>query len=224
MRRVSILFAATAATLIAGCSSKPKTIAVAPPIVRPTLPAPVAMPQPPMGAAANLVLPARSLDGRWSTPNSALSSAAAVWHLRSALNVAALGCRDADEPQTVANYNALLASKKSALASADTALRADYRTRFGSNWQDAHDDAMTKVYNFFAQPPVHAAFCAEAKAVLREMALVPADGFVAAAPGALARIEAPFLAFYDAYGLYQRELAAWQASQQPVVMAVSAPH
>ena len=54
------------------------------------------MPRPPAGAPATLVLPARLGDGSYATPNRALSPVAAVWHLRAALNVAALACGDGE--------------------------------------------------------------------------------------------------------------------------------
>ncbi len=201
---------------VGGCASQPDVrIAAAPPAV-PTLP--LALPQPPAGAAPNLVLPVRAVDGGFVTPNRGLSAAGSAWHLRAALNVAALGCRDAAEPQTVAAYNAMLTGKKAVLATADAALRAEYRARHGATWQDAHDGAMTRLYNFFALPPVQAQFCVEARAVLTEVGTLPADAFLASAPAALARLETPFIAFYTDYARYRAELAAW-TSRAPVAMS-----
>ncbi len=208
--RIALLLATTAA-LLAGCASRPEPVAVVPVIVPPPVVATIAMPVPPAGASPALTLPPRTPDGGWATPNHAVSAQAAAWHLRAALNVAALGCRDAEEPQTVAGYNALLTAKRAVLTAADAAVRADYRARYGSVWQDAHDDSMTRVYNFFALPPVHAAFCTEARAVLAEAVVATPEAFVAMAPAALARVEAPFTAFYDAYGRYRQALADWRA-------------
>jgi hypothetical protein len=67
------------------------------------------------------------------------------------------------------------------------------------------------VYNFFALPPVHAAFCTEARAVLAEAVAASPEAFFAAAPAALARIEAPFIAFFDAYDRYRQARTAWAA-------------
>lgn len=208
--RAALLLATT--ILLAGCAARPEPVAVAP-IAPPPLVAAAAMPVPPAGSSASLALPPRTADGGWATPNHGLTPAAAAWHLRAALNVAALGCRDAQEPQTVADYNALLAAKRAVLATADAAVRADYRARFGTGWQDAHDDAMTRVYNFWALPPVHAAFCAEARAVLAEAVAASPDTFAAMAPAALARVEAPFTAFFDGYGRYQVAMADWRAGR-----------
>ena len=204
------------AAFLAGCAARPEPVALTPVAPPPPMVA-AAAPLPPAGAASNLALPGRLPDGTWATPNRALSSEAAAWHLRAALNVAALGCRDAEEPQTVARYNALLGGKRAVLAAADAAVRAEYRARFGSGWQDAHDDAMTRVYNFFALPPVQAAFCAQARAVLADAARATAEDFVATAPAALARIEAPFITFYEDYERYRQARTAWAAARAPAV-------
>ena len=207
--RIALLLATTA--LLAGCASRPTPVALAPIVPPPAIVA--AAPAPPAGAAPNLTLPTRLGDGGWATPNRGISNAAATWHLRAALNVATLSCRDALEPQTVASYNTLLAAKRAELAQADERLRAEYRAGFGPAWQDAHDDAMTRVYNFFALPPVQAAFCAEARTVLAEVAAAPPEAFAAMAPAALARIEAPFTAFFDAYERYRLDRATWLAAR-----------
>ena len=52
-----------------------------------------APPAPPSGASPNLHLPPRGSDGEFETPNRHLTSAEAIWHLRAALNVAALQCQ-----------------------------------------------------------------------------------------------------------------------------------
>ena len=48
-----------------------------------------------------------------------------LWHVRVALNVAALGCRDADEAATVAAYNTLIRRQSAVLAAANDAAIAD---------------------------------------------------------------------------------------------------
>lgn len=180
------------------------------PTVEGEVPPTMLPPAPPAGSAPNAKLPPRGADGQFQTPNRDLSAGAAAWHLRAALNVAALGCRDAHEAETVAGYNALLGAKRTALAAADAATRADYRARHGNGWQNHHDGAMTRVYNFFAQPAAQTAFCSEARAVLAEVSAAPEDAFIASAPAALARLEAPFTAHYAAYERYTVALAMWR--------------
>lgn len=215
------LIAAAVALFLAGCASRPPAVAIAPP---PPPPAP--MPVAPAGVAATFRLPARSPAGGWWTPNTGLSQAAAVWHLRAGLNVAALGCRDAAEPTRVAAYNGLLARHAAAFTAAFATLSAEARATSGKDWQDAQDDAMTRLYNFWAQPFAAAPLCAAADAVLAEAALLAPADLPAFAPAALARLEAPFTAFYDRYAGYQAALAAWRAGQPappPVQVALVAP-
>ncbi|WP_375398580.1 hypothetical protein [uncultured Sphingomonas sp.] len=167
-------------------------------------------PRPPAGAAANLVLPPVGADGSYATPNRGLSPAEATWHLRAALNVAALNCRDADEGLTVANYNRLLAANRVALAAATDAVDTRYRASFGAAWVDARETAMTRVYNFFAQPPAHDAFCVAAKQVLTEAQSVEPADLAAFAVARLADLERPFTDFYARYDQYRTALAAWR--------------
>jgi hypothetical protein len=218
MRRT--VFLAATCLLLASCARQAEPIVQAPPPVVVAAPAP--MPLPPAGATPNLVLPMRLADGRFDTPVRATSGPGTLWHLRAALNVAALGCRDAQEAQTVAQYNQLLATKKAALADADARLRGEYKARFGAGWQDAHDDAMTRVYNFFALPPVHREFCAAARIALAEAVATDPKALAAAAPALLTRIETPFQSFFAAYADYRQQLAQRQGPSAPQLTVASA--
>lgn len=199
------LFATAACALVMGCASKP-----APPLAIVPAPAPMVALAPPMpaGAAPGMIIPAVLPDGSYPTPNRALSSAAAVWHLRAALNVAALACRGAGEAATVAGYNALLAGHKASLADAEKRLSAEYRAT-GTDWQDRYDDAMTRLYNFFSQTPARAAFCQTADTVLAEAAIVPTAELSQFAAARLPVLDATFTDFYRAYD-------AWRAGATPV--------
>lgn len=121
-------------------------------------------------------------------------SAETVWALRSALNVAALGCRGPEEASTVAGYNAMLATEKTELAEALAAVSAGYKARYGAAWQARFDDAMTRAYNHWASPGAHDGFCAAAEAALRDVATVEPSDFAAFAAAALPQLEAPFAA------------------------------
>lgn len=197
------LLAVSIAVALSGCSSrKIDTVEVAVPMPVPIPPAPTPMPQPPNRAALGLTIPARLSDGSYATPNRAVSASAALWHLRAALNVAALGCPD---PTLSAAYNRLLATHRAALAQAHAALTREYGDA------DRFDAAMTRLYNYFAQPPAQPGFCAEAAAVLREIETTPALDVLA--PAALQRLDRPFTEFYAAYDRYREALAAWRAGQ-----------
>ena len=123
--------------------------------------------------------------------NRNLSPAATLWHFRVALNVAALACRGGPELQIIADYNAMLGTQKAALAAAQSALTAEYRAR-GGNWQDAQDDAMTRLYNFFSQAQAREAFCITSSEVLAQARTVPAGGLGMFASQKLATLDAPF--------------------------------
>ena len=210
-----------AAGLIIASSASAQQAPVAAPQIETDEAAP---PRPIDGVAPTYRTPVRDAQG-YVTPNRDLSAEQATWHVRVALNVAALGCRDADERMTVATYNAVLAAGKEALAAAATGTEHQYQVKFGAKWRSAHDDNMTRLYNFFAQTPAHDEFCATAKAVLAEaQTTAPADlGKLARA--ALPKLEAPFLAFYARYDSYREELVAWQTRHAAprVVVAVAAP-
>ncbi|MCP3734177.1 hypothetical protein M9979_04705 [Sphingomonas sp. RP10(2022)] len=207
MRRYGVLTGIGLA-LLAGCAVKPKVVAVAPPPPAPPAPAPLAMPK---GAYVGMQIPALMSDGRYATPNRNLSADGAVWHLRAALNVAALACRGPDEAAIIAGYNTLLAQQKATLAGAQTRLTAEYKTRYGAgggDWQDRYDDQMTRLYNFFSQSQARDAFCNAAAATLADSATVSTADLPAFAAGRLAVLEKPFTDFYAAYDAWRAERAA----------------
>lgn len=197
MKRPFALLSVTAA-LLAGCATKPVAVAVAPPPI--LAPTPVAAM--PKGAFPGMVIPAMLPDGSYPTPNRALTPAATVWHLRAALNVAALACRSSQEAAIIAGYNSLLAAQKPTLVKAEATYAAEYRAG-GGDWQDRYDDSMTRLYNFFSQSPARDAFCAAAGSVLADAATVPADGLAAFAATRLAMLEQPFTDFYRAYDAWR---------------------
>ncbi|PCD03900.1 hypothetical protein COC42_06115 [Sphingomonas spermidinifaciens] len=207
-----VLFAYALLPLALASCGKSKTEVAAPVPPPPPVMVERPMPRPPQSAAANLTLPAMMPDGSFVTPSRGLSPMATAWHLRAALNVAVLQCAKAGEPMET-QYNAFLAAHKSALGRAHDGLKAEYRARYGAQWQDRFDDDMTRLYNFYAQPPARAAFCRAAGPLVAAAATTPAgalDGF--AAP-AVAALDVPFTDFYRAYAAYRTDLAAWQADR-----------
>lgn len=169
-----------------------------------------ARPLPPAGSTPSQLIPAVAGDGRYATINHGISREQTAWHVRAALNVAALGCRDEAERETVAAYNAMLGRHKAPLAAADSAVKAQYRARYGAGWDSRHDRDMTRVYNFFAQPPAQTGFCRVARDVLAEAGLVRPDQFAAFAADALPRLEAPFTDFYRDFDAWRIADRAWQ--------------
>lgn len=189
--------------LASACAAPERVSAPAPLPVAP--PVRVAAPSPPDGAAAGLAIPARLADGSYATPNRAPSPAAAMWHLRAAFNVAALSCSDDDGAMA---YNRMLAAHRRDLAAAHRELAAQHGDRF--------DPVMTRLYNYFAQPPVMAQFCAAALPLLREATTLPAGEFATFAPRALAAVDRPFTEFYTRYDAWRIDLAAWQRGESAV--------
>lgn len=183
---------------LSACAARTTRAPLAPPVVA-TLPTP----RPPAGAAPGLRLPPRLAYGSFATPNRDLSGAGTIWHLRIALNVAALGCRDADLERS---YNALLREWRAPFAAAHRALADEYRRRHGAAWQAAFDGEMTRLYNYFAQPPVGADLCAAARDVLPRLAAGAAIE-PAAAP-ALAAIDGAYQRFFVRYARWQAESVA----------------
>jgi hypothetical protein len=161
-----------------------------------------------------MTVPAPFADGSYPTPNRDLSPAAATWHLRAALNVAALACRGPNGDRIVARYNAVLRSQTVALARAEAEVAGEYRAA-GGDWRDRYDDSMTALYNFFALAPARAGFCATADRVLDEMAAVTPEALPGFASAHMAAIDRPFTDFYRAYD-------AWRTQRPTATLAMAA--
>lgn len=225
MRRISASRnGATAAAMLAllvGCTHH--RIAMAPEPAAPPPARPVLAPE--LGA---VVPPAIGPDGRYQTINRNLGPQQTAWHVRAALNVAAIGCRSMADASLTTAYNSLLATQRASLAKDNVAVQAIYRTRFGKAWQDQHDAYMTRLYNFFAMPVAKAAFCQAADRVAPQAASVPAGSFETFAQTALPELEAPFIAVFQRVADYQVQVAAWDArygagaGASPMLLASSA--
>ena len=198
MSRVTQAIVATAAiAALAACATRTKEIAVATP---PPAPAPVPV----------YVTPAIS------PINRGLSPAATVWHMRVALNVAALACRGPRGDQIVNGYRTLLTTHKAVLSSVEDTLAGQYRA-MGGDWQDRYDDAMTRLYNFFSQAPARDAFCTAAAATLTEAERLSPNELQSFAAAVLPTLDAPF-----AEMLAPRPVIALAApTPSPVVGAVA---
>lgn len=114
-----------------------------------------------------------------------------VWHLRAALNVAALQCARSSASPLVKDYNLILTRHRAVLAQAYAAKQARFQQAGGKAWQKAMDRHMTQLYNHWAWPPAQDRFCAAATEAARRAALVAPDGFAAYAPRALAAVDQP---------------------------------
>lgn len=216
--RLRPLAAMIAASLFAAACSR------TPPAPPPPPPQPVVtMMRAPMpaGARPNMAIPLRRADGRWATPNVGLSPSGTVWHLRAALNVAVLACHGPQQATMVTEYNTLLNSRKAALADAQTALQQEYRASRGKEWEDAFDDQMTRLYNFFAQDFAHAGFCTAAQDALAAVATVPPEALTAFAAQRLPLLEQPFTDFFAAYDRWRSGVLVRAPEPAPQATAVA---
>jgi hypothetical protein len=173
--------------LLAGCASQPKPVA----IVTPPPPI-VSAPARPTYDLTGIVAPPQLADGSFATPNRLVSGPGAVWHLRAGLNVAALACRGPQDAMLASEYNALIARHRTELASAQA------RVSIERGGVAPFDDAMTRLYNYYAMPPAQPEMCRTAAGILAESALVAPGGFEAFAAQALPRLDAPYIAVFQA--------------------------
>ena len=196
---------------LAGCASRPALVVASAPVPPPP---PATLPMP-AGTYPGMPVPAVLADGNYATPNHAPSAAATIWHLRAGLNFAALACRGTQESTIVAGYNAMLAAQKPVLATAEATLASEFRSNGGAQWRDAYDDAMTRLYNYYALAPARPALCATAERLLGE-----AQGIAPAAFPAFAAARLPELdrAFTDVYRAYD----AWRAQRPAATYALAA--
>jgi len=192
--------------VLAACSTP-----VAPP-PPPTPPPPLVetvRPLPPMGAVENMSIP-EIQDGKYLTPNRKVTSNTALWHVRMALNVAALSCRSSADLARL-QYNRLLHVHGPILTQANEAVDRNYKVAYGAAGFGARERLNTTVYNFFSLPPVMKSFCPVAEAVGAKLLAMPSSALLDYAPTALAELEKPFQDFYAAYADYLRRLAEWQS-------------
>lgn len=191
--------------LVAACA--PRTVATLADTPPPVPPRPVS----PAAAYGAMVLPPRGADGAFMTPNKDLAANDAVWHLRAALNVAALRCTGADVAIVTASYNAMLKKQKTVIDKSYSAIRARYKKADAKTWQTRFDMDSTRLYNFFAQPAAKPEFCATAARVAAQVGDIAPPGFAAFAEITLAALDAPFVNFYEAYDSYRVAAADWDA-------------
>ncbi len=206
-----------ALALVAGCSTPKKAPPTPPPPVVPTV-----KPLPPMGAVEDMSIPEVGDDGKYLTPNRGVTANTALWHVRMALNVAALSCHGVNEPARI-QYNRILHVHEGILREANAAVDRNYTAAYGSGGLQARELLNTVVYNFFALPPVTKSFCPVAIEVGAKILAMPSSQLLDYAPEALTQLEKPFQDFYEAYADYLRRLAEWQSRFGGTVTVVVSP-
>ncbi len=210
------LFILTAAVALG--ANRPKRPVTPPPPPPPPPPAVVVIPPqpvPPMGAPANVTVPPIGVNGKRVTTNAGLNPDQIVWNLRSALNVAALNCRQPQHADIVVDYRALLRTHAARLAAANRGVDTGFRARFGAGYVRQREAYLTKVYNFYAFPPTQPTFCDAALLVGRDMRTVTSAQLHNFAAANLPRLDQVFEDFYTAYARYQTDYAAWRLKYYP---------
>lgn len=222
-KNIACVFALAA---VVACVPKPAPAPPPPPPVIIAPPPPPIRPYPPGGAAPNLSIPKLGIDGVRETPNRLLNPNDSVWHLRSALNVAAINCRGLNWAQITPDYNQFLMLHKVQLAKATKAIDAEYTKRYsGTAGLRIRDTKSTELYNYFALPPVKQEFCDTSMAKVHELLLVPTAAFPDYAVGAINDLDGIFIRFFDAYAKYEVDLADWNQryAPQPIFAPTAAP-
>ncbi|THD37909.1 MAG: hypothetical protein E7773_02715 [Sphingomonas sp.] len=188
------------AASLAGCT-QPQ---VPPPAVVATLPPPPAPPPPamPEGGYRDYQTPAQRSDGSYVTPNFEMTNAAAVWHLRGALNVAALACDQAGGG-VLEGYNAWIKAHPAALDAAAQQYLHEWEETGWGDWRDAYEAQQTRLYNFYSQQTIRVAFCAAARNEIGTVATVADADLPAYARAALKRLDKPFIDFYTAFDAWR---------------------
>lgn len=208
LRVLAIFGVSGLAMAVAGCSTQPTP----PPRVVATLPS--LKPPPPVmppGGYAELDTAPQRPDGTYVTPNFDMSDAAAVWHLRGALNVAALGCDQAGGG-IVDGYNAWLRGHRQVLDAAQTGYLHDWEQTGWWDWRNAYENQQTRLYNFYSQSPIRAAFCAAARVEIAKVGTIADADLPQFARAALVRLDQPFIDFFTG-------VDAWRDYYAPKVSA-----
>ena len=198
MRVVTIAAVAVTLAALGGCAAR------VPPVMPPPVVATVAPPPPvmPVGGYPGMEIARKRDDGTYVTPNFQMTDAAAVWHLRGALNVAALGCDKTAAGaggRTVAGYNAWLTGHRAVLDRHVRQYLLEWQATGWGDWQAAYDNQQTRLYNFYSQPAIRIAFCTVAGEELDAVAAVADDALPAHARAALVRLDQPFVDFFTAF-------------------------
>nr|WP_186729032.1 hypothetical protein [Sphingomonas panacisoli] len=207
LRTVLMLGGTGLAMGLAGCSQPTPPPRVVATIAPPKAPPPVM----PLGGYPEIDTADQRADGSYVTPNFDMTNAAAVWHLRGALNVAALGCDQAGGG-VVDGYNVWLRGHRDGLAAYANQYLHEWEVTGWSDWRDAYENQQTRLYNFYSQSPIRVAFCAAARAEIAKVSTIADADLPAFARAALVRLDQPFIDFFTG-------VDAWRDYYAPKVSA-----
>lgn len=211
IKGIRLLAASAVIAVVAGC----QPVAAPPaPVAPPVVYAPRA-PTTPFGASANTIVPPLRVDGLRETVNRDIGPLETLWHVRSALNVAALSCTDPLYARIVDDYNSFIGKNARELRNANNAIISKFRREQGSGYKQAHDRHQTILYNYWSFSPLRRPFCDQAVQISQRATLVQPSELNDFAAAALPELEKPFTDFYLAYEEYERELDLWRQQYAP---------
>jgi hypothetical protein len=199
-----------AAVMLVAADKKKK---VAPPPPPPPVPE-VVIPYRPWIAeqpSGTLITPPKDAAGVRQTVNVGASPMQRTWNLRSAYNVAALNCREPQHAAIVVNYRAFLKKHVRGLTAANRAVDSEFRARHGAGFVRHREAYMTKVYNFYALPPIIPAFCNAALAMSADATTVKIGTLNAFSTTALPNLDIVIIDFYNRYDQWKIDGAEWDA-------------
>lgn len=206
IRQARSYVVAAGVAFLAACASPP---APPPPVAQPK---PVPMrPMPPSGAHDGMIIPAKGSDGVRLTVNAHVSPAQAIWNFRSAYNVAALNCDEPEYAPVVDAYGRYLKLHARSLTKVNSTVENEWRRREGSGYARLRDTYATRVYNYFALPPVLSSLCDAMIGISAESLTVEPAELETFSTRSLTQIEALFEQFYNDFEQYKIDLAAWDA-------------
>lgn len=219
LKDLRLLLAVGGLAFLAACQTAP------PP---PPPPAPVVQPQytpraptPPFGASELSIVPALRVDGLRDTINRDLGPLETLWHVRAALNVAALSCTGPLYERLVGDYNAFITNNSASLRNANNAIIRKFQRETGSGYKTEHDRHQTQLYNYWSFSPLRRPFCDQAVQISQRAIVTKSADLDVFAAEALPELERPFTDFYLAYEEYEKDLEAWRVQYgQPEVETV----
>jgi len=211
IKNLRLLLVAAAVAVLAACQAAP-----------PPPPAPVVVPKPtprapttPFNASVNTIVPQLGPDGLRQTINRDLGPLETLWHVRAALNVAALSCTEPQYSRIVSDYNTFLGNNEKYLRNAYAAINNKFRREQGKDYRKAHDRHQTNLYNYWSFSPLRRPFCDQAVQISQRAILATGDDLETFGAQALVELEKPFTDFYLAYEEYEKALDAWRVQYAP---------
>ena len=169
------------------------------------------------------IVPMLRTDGLRDTINRDLGPLETLWHVRAALNVAALSCTGPLYERLVGDYNAFITNNSASLSNANSAIIRKFQREIGADYKAEHDRHQTQLYNYWSFSPLRRPFCDQAVQISQRAIVTKSADLDAFAQRALPELEKPFTDFYLAYEEYQRDLKAWQVQYGDPAAEISPP-